>query len=328
MLARIKERDPDVLRQFYQRSVRPTKHPLSLAKKIHWKLLEKDLRTLHTNTLDIHSLKKVPQILLIHGSKDAIVCPSKSKEIHQKLPNSTLLVLNGAGHALHLTHSNDCLRAILKFLPKRLLSFKMQLAHNFSKAHTVYHQEATFQKHVAGKVLDSLSEQEAQNLPTKNILEIGCGSGFLTERLLGRFEDYSCHISDLSPTMVQACKKSMEEKSLTKNHPQFNVLDAERIDNGFYSLIVSSMTFQWFECFLESVENLFSRLSNGGILLFSFMEDQSFCEWKDLCLSQSIPFTRRSLPKEKDLHRLAKKLDSRAQVVTKKSIQFTGQNLL
>lgn len=67
-------------------------------------LLSSDLQLLNTNHFDIESIRKIPQILLIHGSEDAIVKPSHSHKMNEELTESSMVLFEGAGHSLPLTH--------------------------------------------------------------------------------------------------------------------------------------------------------------------------------------------------------------------------------
>jgi len=67
-------------------------------------LLIEDLQLLDTNEFDLDSISHVGKILIVHGSKDIVVPPSHAHELNEMLPNSSLVLFEGAGHSLPLTH--------------------------------------------------------------------------------------------------------------------------------------------------------------------------------------------------------------------------------
>lgn len=55
--------------------------------------------------------------LLIHGSRDLITPPSMSENLAKKIPNSRLVMIDGAGHVPTITRSDQVVRAIDDFFP-------------------------------------------------------------------------------------------------------------------------------------------------------------------------------------------------------------------
>lgn len=67
-------------------------------------LLADDLRLLNTNEFNLDLIRNIPQILLLHGSEDAIVSPSHAHLLNDELAQSSMVLFEGAGHSLPLTH--------------------------------------------------------------------------------------------------------------------------------------------------------------------------------------------------------------------------------
>lgn len=75
------------------------------------------------------------------------------------------------------------------------------------------------------------------------ILEIGCGTGFLTAHLARKYAGHQLHITDVSPRMLEQTKSRFSGMST-----RFFILDAEKEQTGeTYDLITASMVCQWFE---------------------------------------------------------------------------------
>lgn len=121
------EQDPmAVLQQFWVNTVAPQSwnslwSPLSsspypdpvLINALALPTLLQDLRDLQNQSLSLESLRKIPRILLIHGTADTIVALDRSEALVKDLirlghSRVTLRAIEGAGHGLPLTHGTTC----------------------------------------------------------------------------------------------------------------------------------------------------------------------------------------------------------------------------
>ena len=95
------------------------------------------------------------------------------------------------------------------------------------------------------------------------ILEIGCGTGFLTRELLARGFGGEWLITDKSPAMVSRCAAGLGAAP----GRSFAVLDGEygmADHHGAYDLICASMAMQWFDDLAAAVAALVRKLRPGG----------------------------------------------------------------
>lgn len=160
---------------------------------------------------------------------------------------------------------------------------KSLIREHFSRAAATYNHWGLTQQQVAAAFARQLQDLPA---PT-SILEIGCGTGFLSHHL----ETFNCPliISDLSPTMINAVSLSQGLKV---------VLDGEYLPFcRDFDWIVGSLAFQWF----ESPERTLPRLKQQcKTLAFTTLGPHNFHEWKDLCRTHNLPdHTRPMLSAEK-----------------------------
>jgi len=163
----------------------------------------------------------------------------------------------------------------------------------FGCAAVNYHREAEVQWQVANGLMASL--QPWKNiLPRGPLLEIGCGTGFLTELLIGEFPGREMVISDASPQMLKQVRENVPTSD-TIDLRQLNV-DTYTPEEEKYSLICSNFTVQWFEDVISGLKKLVRSLKPGGILLVSFPGNKSFPEWWNNCLELGLPFTANPLP--------------------------------
>lgn len=152
------------------------------------------------------------------------------------------------------------------------LSWKDKAIQNFDS------RALTYEKY--GEVQNVVATRLAADLPyfkSANILEIGCGTGFLTKHLAKIYPNENLHITDVSPRMVQKAKTNIENDRI-----QWSLLDAEKEQTGEkYDIIISNMVCQWFEDFQRGMKNVVEMLNHGGVFYFSLPGPESFKEWRD-----------------------------------------------
>ncbi|HEY9643788.1 MAG TPA: alpha/beta hydrolase, partial [Coleofasciculaceae cyanobacterium] len=90
----------------YQPAADASKTPYDLA------LLTQDLDNLDTSMINVEDLKQIPDIVILHGAQDQIVSPQQGHRLWQQLPNSQLIEIPDAGHALPFTHFQTCLSVL------------------------------------------------------------------------------------------------------------------------------------------------------------------------------------------------------------------------
>ena len=164
------------------------------------------------------------------------------------------------------------------------------VAKNFSRNPTYYHKNATTQFYVANKLANLISARSTKR--TKKILEIGCGTGFLTEQLFHLYPESTFLITDISEAMLQYCKKHTEasraQLSITANFAKMDISNACLKDN--FNLIVSSLVFQWINDFDKFIQHLYSQLADNGMLIFSTLSPGTFTSVKQIFNEINIPF--------------------------------------
>lgn len=138
----------------------------------------------------------------------------------------------------------------------------------FTRALSTYDSEAKAQQQISERLVSMWSESEA--IHSQCILEIGCGTGYLTRLLRSRCPQAEYVANDL----CENCRQCIE--SLSPSHPiRFLAGDAERIDfSGQFDLVVSASAFQWMQNLPSFFRKLADFLTTGGTLLFNtFLPD-------------------------------------------------------
>ncbi|CAH0286973.1 Malonyl-[acyl-carrier protein] O-methyltransferase [Peribacillus sp. Bi96] len=151
-------------------------------------------------------------------------------------------------------------------IDKRLLSKR------FSEHAKTYDAYANVQKSMAKQLVELLPQKNSNQ--KINILEIGCGTGYLTRLLVKTFPNAAITAVDLAPGMVEVAKGMTKEVSVT-----FLCGDIEDMTlNGNYDLVISNATFQWLNNLPATLEKLLTRLTSGGTLIFSTFGNKTFQE--------------------------------------------------
>ncbi|WP_107669021.1 methyltransferase domain-containing protein [Cyanothece sp. BG0011] len=179
---------------------------------------------------------------------------------------------------------------------------KEKIANNFSKGVNNYLSHSQVQKHCAEKLLQ-IAQNYTNSIPKGSILEIGCGTGFVTQELIKQFPNHFKDIIDISDEMLKYCEKNLHISEQQKALIQFRQMDGETIktDANSYAAIISSFTIQWFQDIVNSLNRLINTLQPQGVLLVAFPNDKSFPEWQKMCDQLNVPFTRNQLPNIEEL---------------------------
>ncbi|MGE5515725.1 MAG: methyltransferase domain-containing protein [Bacteroidota bacterium] len=184
---------------------------------------------------------------------------------------------------------------------------KQQVADAFAAAATTYDSAATAQAEAADRMVELVAGLALPARPT--VLEVGCGTGLLTRRLLPRIGG-DWLVTDLSQTMVATAKAAVASDAA-----QFRVMDAEHPDAplGLFDLIVSNLAAQWFCDLGRAVNQLRACLAPGGTLVLSTLGAGSFAQWRDAHQAQGLSS---GIPDYPDAAALAAQLPAGARIVT------------
>ena len=177
-------------------------------------------------------------------------------------------------------------------------SEKLKIAQSYGQPALSYHAQASLQQDCAAKLLALL---ELWEVPPGVILEVGCGTGFLTQGLCDRFPHHPLQVTDLSADMLHFCQTHLQIAP-DRAPVSFQQMDGEMLEeNERYGLIVANFVIQWFKQPVESLLGWLERLKPSGILCLAFPTCDSFPEWRQVCESLQIPFTANLLPNPQTL---------------------------
>lgn len=150
----------------------------------------------------------------------------------------------------------------------------------FAKNLDTYNDNAKIQKRMAERLLSFLPKKDFSS-----ILEIGCGTGFLTELINKEFVFDNYTANDI----VSECETYVKKINPNINFVADDIEIAIKNSNKTYDLIISNAAFQWVENLKEFIELLMSKLNKDGILLFSTFGQENYREI-NFVLGKTLPY--------------------------------------
>lgn len=135
---------------------------------------------------------------------------------------------------------------------------KKYIANSFSKAVSEYDAWACIQSACADQLMSRISAH-AFNA----VLDVGCGTGSLIERIIAKNKNAHIHGIDIAPGMVDCCQQKWPQL-------HFNVCDAASFNTQErFDTIISNFSIHWIDKVEEAVQRYFSFLEVQGIMALS-----------------------------------------------------------
>ncbi len=166
---------------------------------------------------------------------------------------------------------------------------KDKLKRRFSRNAKQYDKYARVQKVMGDSLIEKIKNDRIEPI---NILEIGCGTGYVTRAMMDYFPRSKITAVDIAPGMIEYVNSTIESDNvkLVCGDIEDMILDEK------YDLIISNATFQWFNDFNKTLDKLLKLLNQNGVLSFSTFGESTFTE-----LHESFKKVRESLEIEEDV---------------------------
>jgi malonyl-CoA O-methyltransferase len=145
---------------------------------------------------------------------------------------------------------------------------KQIIAANFSRAAPNYDKAAEAQRRMAEMVAGILPPVSVLPELDGTIVELGCGTGLLTEKLIEKYADTEIRAIDLAPGMIEYCRNKFGQHSGIT----FQVADAEQyIPITAAALVTSNCSFQWLHDQQQVLRRIHEYLLPGGFFALGAM---------------------------------------------------------
>jgi malonyl-CoA O-methyltransferase len=194
-----------------------------------------------------------------------------------------------------------------------MLSFKEKIESNFDRHSPTYDEVAHVQRLSAKVLIKLLRDFFPDFIPTK-ILDVGAGTGAVTEILFNIFSDSLFCVNDIASGMLS------QVKSKKIQNTKFLQGDFETLDFEEHDLIVSNFALQWANDLGLTVKRLFSRTS---VLAVTCLEDGSFAEWHRLLRGYGVELPSSTYPSREKLDYQFRSLQGRIYHTQSKEFQIS-----
>jgi len=149
----------------------------------------------------------------------------------------------------------------------------------FNKHFETYHEKAVVQQEIALKLTKMLSDLGVKSM--NNALEVGCGTGFLTQHMVADIGVSNYYINDLAEVAYNenvALLNANEEQKFI-----YVPGDAEKINfPKELDAVISTSTIQWFNELQSFFEKVKMTLNREGLFAFSTFGPNNFKEIKEV----------------------------------------------
>jgi malonyl-CoA O-methyltransferase len=132
--------------------------------------------------------------------------------------------------------------------------------------------------HVQCEVADRLMRTLASDRRPERVLDIGCGTGYLTRRLAELWPQAWVEGVDFAPGMIDQARRRMDRQG----RPLFTLADATTFEgtppHATYDCLVSASSLQWMPPLGRTLAHLADLLRPGGRFAFAVMLDETLRE--------------------------------------------------
>ncbi|MDH4396743.1 MAG: methyltransferase domain-containing protein [Limnobacter sp.] len=184
-----------------------------------------------------------------------------------------------------------------------------------------YDDHARVQRESSQFLWNWLNQLLPQKFEPKACLDIGCGTGYMTQLLLDHYPQTPVHAIDIAPGMLDHIHNTWGRAYTDQLHT--HLMDGEQlalehlwVPNN--SLTVSNMCAQWFKSLDQTMRGW---LSISNTVVFSVLLEGSFAAWKQAHLDAGEPCGLRTLPSFDDIQTLLKHFEAEGLCIETHSFQ-------
>ncbi|AWD33114.1 Malonyl-[acyl-carrier protein] O-methyltransferase [Candidatus Fokinia solitaria] len=155
-----------------------------------------------------------------------------------------------------------------------MASISGKVQERFNSADKTYDLVAIIQRKAGNFLIKKLSK--IQNFTPKTVLDLGTGTGYMTESLMKVYPQSHYTLNDIAERMLDICRL----KFIKNPNCTFIQGDMAELDIDMHDLIVSNFALQWVEDLQKTIQTLY--LNSSQIFAFSTLLDGTFREWQNI----------------------------------------------
>ena len=183
---------------------------------------------------------------------------------------------------------------------------KARIKLSFSNAAKNYDSNALFQKEVADELLSKYFNPPSPPFIKGgegggfSILDIGCGTGFLSHNLTERFPEANILSCDISHAMVKQALSKLQGTSCKRQTNKIHFLNSDGellpYKTESFDIVTSNLTYQWMNDIKTAFSEAYRVLRSGGVFVFSTLGTATLKELRMCYIEASAILSRNGLP--------------------------------
>ena len=164
---------------------------------------------------------------------------------------------------------------------------KKNIQRSFNKAVNTYDEYCHLQKKTGEKLLHLLSTHHNKKQKLR-LIDLGCGTGIITEKLKSLFQDQELHAIDIADQLLLIAKKRLANEKNKKI--KIYEADFDHLPHAcLFDIAFSNMALHWSMDLKKTLENINTFLTQKGVLAFSIPLSGTLPELNNDFARQALP---------------------------------------
>jgi malonyl-CoA O-methyltransferase len=134
---------------------------------------------------------------------------------------------------------------------------------SFNQAASSYDANCQLQQYTGEKLIDLLIPY---HFTTPKIVDLGCGTGIVTEKLASACQFQELHAVDFADHLLEKASARLSHTQIKIQHADF---DQGPLHHNLFDIMFSNMALHWSAHFQKTLKMLTSQLNDNGIIAFT-----------------------------------------------------------